>query len=90
MSQELLSLSISDLAPLIQRRQVSPVEVTEAALDRARTLTPQLASVISLLEEQAVARARAREADIAQGGYRGPLDGVPVTGVEQRPLVEHR
>ncbi len=79
MSQELLSLSIAELAPLIERREVSPVEVTRAALDRAAVLGPQLASIITLLEDQALAQAKAREADILGGGYRGPMDGIPVS-----------
>jgi aspartyl-tRNA(Asn)/glutamyl-tRNA(Gln) amidotransferase subunit A len=76
---KLLSLSISELAPLIRQRKVSPVEVTQAVLDRAETLGPRLASIITLLKDEALAQARAREEDIARGGYRGPLDGVPVS-----------
>ncbi len=79
MSKELLSLSIAELAPLIREREVSPVEVTRAALDRAAALGPQLASIITLLEDQALAQATAREADIQRGGYLGPLDGIPVS-----------
>lgn len=79
MSQNLLSLSIAELAPLIRQREVSPVEVTQAALERAKVLGPELASIITLLEDQAMAQAKSREADILRGGYRGPLDGVPVS-----------
>ncbi len=78
-NDELLSMSITELAPLIAQRKVSPVEVTQAALDRAETLGPQLASIITLTKDEALARARAREKDIATGGYRGPLDGIPIS-----------
>jgi len=79
MPDNLWSLSIAELAPLISQRQVSPVEVTQAAIERAEALAPQLASIITMLKDDALARARAREADIWRGGYRGPLDGVPVS-----------
>jgi aspartyl-tRNA(Asn)/glutamyl-tRNA(Gln) amidotransferase subunit A len=79
MSEDLLSKSIHELAPLIRQKKVSPVEVTTAALERAEVLGPRLGSIITLLKEDALAQARAREADIMRGGYRGPLDGVPVS-----------
>src|SRR5437764_3361129 len=79
MSTDLLALSIAELAPMIRERKVSPVEVTRAAIERAERLGPKLASIISLLREEALGQARAREADIMRGGYRGPLDGIPVS-----------
>src|SRR3954468_9186911 len=79
MSTDLLALSIGELAPMIRERKVSPVEVTREVLDRAERLGPKLASIISLLKDQALAQAKAREADILRGNYRGPLDGIPVS-----------
>jgi aspartyl-tRNA(Asn)/glutamyl-tRNA(Gln) amidotransferase subunit A len=79
MSDDLLSMTITELAPLIQQRKVSPVEVTEAALDRAEVAQAKLGSIISLLREDALRQATAREKAIKSGGYRGPLDGVPVS-----------
>ena len=74
----LLDLTISELAPQIQSGEVSPVEVTEAALARADRLQPVLNSFITLLHEQAMARAREMEAEIASGKYRGTLHGIPI------------
>src|SRR5688572_11083374 len=79
MSEELLSKTIAELAPLIQQRKVSPVEVTEAALNRAEVMGSKLGSIITLLRDDALKQARAREADILRGGYRGALDGIPVS-----------
>ena len=75
---ELLELSIADLAPRIAAKEVSPVEVTAAALARAEKMQPLLNSFITLLPEQAMEQAKAREEAIGKGEYRGPLDGVPI------------
>ena len=75
---ELLKLTISELAPRIRSREVSPVEVTEAALAQADRLQPSLNSFITILHEQALSQARQQEAALARGEYRGPLHGIPI------------
>jgi aspartyl-tRNA(Asn)/glutamyl-tRNA(Gln) amidotransferase subunit A len=75
---ELLKLTIAELAPKIKAREVSPVEVTEAALAQAERLQPVLNSFITLLPDQARTQAKARERAIARGRYLGPLDGIPI------------
>ena len=77
-NEALLDLTISELAPRIASREVSPVEVTEAALARADQLQPKLNSFITLLHERALARARELESELASGKYRGPLHGIPI------------
>ena len=77
-NEALLDLTISELAPRIASREVSPVEVTEAALARADRLQPKLNSFITLLHERALARARELESELADGKYRGPLHGIPI------------
>ncbi len=77
-NEALLDLTISELAPRIASREVSPVEVTEAALARADRLQPKLNSFITLLHERALARARELESELASGKYRGPLHGIPI------------
>jgi aspartyl-tRNA(Asn)/glutamyl-tRNA(Gln) amidotransferase subunit A len=74
----LLTLTIAELAPKIRARQVSPVEVTAAALTQADRLQPTLRSFITLLHEQAMDEARKHETEIARGEYRGPLHGIPI------------
>ena len=53
-STELLRMTISELAPKIQRKEVSPVELTEAALAEADRLQPTLNSFITILHQQAI------------------------------------
>ena len=77
-STDLLQLTIEELAPMVQRREVSPVEITQAALAQADRLQPILNSFITILGDQAMAQAREQEAALARGEYRGPLQGIPI------------
>ena len=70
-------LTITELAALIQSRQLSPVEVTEAMLRRIENIDGKYRSYATVMTDQAQAAARAAEAEIAAGQYRGPLHGVP-------------
>jgi aspartyl-tRNA(Asn)/glutamyl-tRNA(Gln) amidotransferase subunit A len=75
---ELLTLSIAELATKIRARQVSPVELTEAALAQAERLQPSLDSFITILHDTARQQAREQEAALMRGEYRGPLHGIPI------------
>jgi aspartyl-tRNA(Asn)/glutamyl-tRNA(Gln) amidotransferase subunit A len=66
------------LATLIQRQEVSPVEATQAVVDRVEKFDRQLNSCITLLRDEAMTQARAAEKEIRAGGYRGPLHGIPI------------
>jgi aspartyl-tRNA(Asn)/glutamyl-tRNA(Gln) amidotransferase subunit A len=69
--------TISELAPLIQRGELSPVDLTKRYLDRIRGLNPALNAYITVAEEPALADAARAEQEIRQGQYRGPLHGIP-------------
>ena len=75
---ELLRMTISELAPKIESKEVSPVEVTEAALSEADRLQPTLNSFIAILHDWAMDQAREAESEISRGDYRGPLHGIPI------------
>jgi len=75
---ELHTLTIEELAPLLQDKQVSPVEVTRAYLERIEALDEALNAYITVTAAQALADARRCEEEIMRGDYRGPLHGVPV------------
>jgi aspartyl-tRNA(Asn)/glutamyl-tRNA(Gln) amidotransferase subunit A len=75
---ELLDLSLTQVARLIRRREVSPVEVTEATLARIADVDPKLSAFISVFEEQARQVARASEMLMMAGHDLGPLHGVPI------------
>jgi aspartyl-tRNA(Asn)/glutamyl-tRNA(Gln) amidotransferase subunit A len=76
--QDLQFRSLSDIAEQIRRKDVSPVEVTRAVLDRLERLNPRLNAFMANLGEQALASARQAEQEIASGQPRGPLHGVPL------------
>jgi aspartyl-tRNA(Asn)/glutamyl-tRNA(Gln) amidotransferase subunit A len=76
---ELFSITAFDLAKLIRERQVSPVEVTDAALARLHQLNPLLNAFVTLYPERARSAARAAERAIMTGETIGPLHGVPVS-----------
>jgi len=57
---------------------VSPVELTQALLDRIERLDPNLHVFIRLDRDAALEAATAAEAEITAGRPRGPLHGVPV------------
>ncbi|MDA0770557.1 MAG: hypothetical protein BZY79_04585 [SAR202 cluster bacterium Casp-Chloro-G4] len=77
-NDDIMELTIAELAPKIKAREVSPVEVTEAALAKAERLQPKLNSFITILYDQARDQARQLEAELMRGEYRGPLHGIPV------------
>src|SRR5277367_3185434 len=71
--------TITELAPRLRRREVSPVEITRACLDRIAKLNPALNAFITVTAESALAGARAAETEILRGEWRGPLHGIPVS-----------
>lgn len=76
--QELRSLSIAQVAHRICSKALSPVELTDAYLAAIRAENAEGHAYITITEEAARTAAKAAEAEIAQGRYRGPLHGVPI------------
>jgi amidase len=71
-------LEITELAAHIRAREVSPVAVTRAQLDRIASRDSVLRSYALVMADVAMAQAEAAETEIAAGRYRGPLHGVPI------------
>jgi len=71
-------LTIAEAARLIERRQLSPVELTDALIARVEALDPQLHAFLLPTPEKAREQARTAERDIMAGRYRGQLHGIPV------------
>lgn len=71
--------TILELAPLLRRKEVSPVELTRVCLGRIEKLNPALNAFITVTADSALEQARAAEIEIARGNWRGPLHGVPIS-----------
>lgn len=76
-SEQILFLSVSELAKRIQSKQLSPVDLTKAYLDRSEKLGPKLNAYARLTPDIALQQAAAAEKEIQRGHYRGPLHGIP-------------
>ena len=70
--------SILQLAPLLQRKEISPLEITRICLERIEKLNPALNAFITVMADSSLADARRAETEIVRGEWRGPLHGVPV------------
>src|ERR1700686_1959950 len=74
---EIVYLSVSELAKRIESKKLSPVDLTQAYLDRSQKLGPRFNAYARLTPEIALEQARAAEKEIQRGHYRGPLHGIP-------------
>jgi Asp-tRNA(Asn)/Glu-tRNA(Gln) amidotransferase A subunit family amidase len=75
--EDLAFSTISELAGLIRARKITSLALTQMYLARLKHYDSKLHFVISLTEERALAQAKAADAEIASGKYRGPLHGIP-------------
>lgn len=69
---------LADAAELVRRKQISPVALTTACLERIEQLNPTINAFITVMHDSALAEARAAEAEIQAGNWRGPLHGIPI------------
>lgn len=77
-TQELAYQEIAEVAPLLARGEVSPVELTRACLEQIERLDGQINAFITVLSDSALAEASQAESEIRQGTYRGQLHGIPM------------
>ena len=70
--------TITEIAEHIAAKQLSPVDVTTAMLERIEQLDSQLKSYATVMREHAMAAAQEAEREINAGMYRGPLHGIPI------------
>ena len=75
--EDLAFASVLELANLIWHRKITSVALTEMYIDRLKRYDSKLHFVITLLEDRAMAQAKAADEDLENGLYRGPLQGIP-------------
>jgi aspartyl-tRNA(Asn)/glutamyl-tRNA(Gln) amidotransferase subunit A len=77
LGEDVLFQSVTELAPQIRSRQISPVELTQSYLDRIDRYAGSLNAFARVTADLAIAQATAAEKEISAGRYRGPLHGIP-------------
>ncbi|HKS89821.1 MAG TPA: amidase [Stellaceae bacterium] len=70
--------TVAEAARQIAAKELSPVELTKACLDRVHALDNKLHAFVHLTEERALSEARAAETLIMARGPSGPLHGIPI------------
>jgi Asp-tRNA(Asn)/Glu-tRNA(Gln) amidotransferase A subunit family amidase len=78
MSSEIIYSDATRLAELIRTREVSPVEVMQAHLERIKAVNPKVNAIVTVVGN-ALEAAKAAEAAVLAGDDLGPLHGVPIS-----------
>ena len=78
MSNEILNLSLTEIAAAIRKRKISALEVTQACLEQAQRIQPKINCFISIETDDALKAARAADRELKRGARLGPLHGVPL------------
>lgn len=76
--KELGMAGLVETAKRIAAKELSPVEVTRAMLERVEAFQPKLHAYATVMADQALADAKRAEEELSRGQVRGPLHGVPV------------
>jgi aspartyl-tRNA(Asn)/glutamyl-tRNA(Gln) amidotransferase subunit A len=75
---ELAFLSIEQADRLLRRREISPVELAQAALTRIERFNPRVNAFLTVVAEAAMRQARAAERELKRGKWKSPLHGIPI------------
>ncbi len=92
MSDALYNLTLAELSRRLAAKQVTSEAVTQAFIERTRSVEPKVGAFLHRDEADALAQARASDARRAAGKSLGPLDGIPigikdVIAVKDQPLT---
>src|SRR4030043_95535 len=72
------TLTLSEMITKIRRRKLSPVKLLESLLQRIDSLEPSLQAWVTIDRQSILQEAHRRQNEIARGGIRGPLHGIPI------------
>ena len=75
---DLNGLTIARATQALRTRALSPLELTDAYLQRIAQQNPRVNAYITVTAERALADARRATDELAAGRTRGPLHGIPV------------
>jgi aspartyl-tRNA(Asn)/glutamyl-tRNA(Gln) amidotransferase subunit A len=77
-SKELCYLTIAEAAAGLRCKDFSSVDLTQACLERIRSLDGKLHSFITVTQDLALAQARQADQELGSGHDRSPLHGIPI------------
>ena len=77
-SQDLAGLTLKQASDLLRTKAASPIQLTQACLQRIERYNPAFNAFITVTKDQALLAAREAEAEIQRGRWRGPLHGIPI------------
>lgn len=78
MSQDVAAMPLWKVSMLLEKREISPVDLVEATLRQIERFQPRVNAFITVVADKALQRARALEAELMEARPRGPLHGIPV------------
>lgn len=77
-NQQLPYPDLAAASQAVQTKETSPVDLTQACLDRIERLNPQVNAFITVTPDSALEEAHKAEAEIKRGEWKGPLHGMPL------------
>ena len=77
-NEKLYSPGAVELSDLISQKEISPVDIVKALLERIDEINDDIKAFIHICREEAMADARQAEAELRNGDSKGPLHGIPV------------
>lgn len=77
-ASEICFLSIDEISQLLHRKEISPVMLVKAYLERIEKFDKAINSYVTVLAERALGEAQRAEQEIVSGNWEGPLHGVPI------------
>lgn len=89
MTKDLLNKSVEELAPLIQERSISPVELTKTVLDHAEKTEKKINAQMEFYRADAEEAAKKAEDEIQHGNYRGMYHGIPM-GIKDNIFFQNK
>ncbi|HTG74932.1 MAG TPA: amidase [Terriglobia bacterium] len=76
--EDLAGLTLKQASDLLRTKAASPIQLTQACLQRIERYNLAFNAFITVTKDQALLAAREAEAEIQRGRWRGPLHGIPI------------
>lgn len=89
MTKDILTKSVTEIAPLIQKKEISPVELTKSVLEHAKATEESTNATMEFYHEDAIKQAVKAEQEITSGKYRGLFHGVPMA-IKDNIFIENK